>query len=184
MDKLRPHQPHKMFRHTETIRRQIADKLSVFDDFVGLALKGLTQKHWHCVIGNRFNVKERCSVDVLLFKFDFHYYFVSCKTQNHPQTSQTTDKPVKPPTNQPKASLTTRKPPKNQSNHSQTSQILDKLPKIQPIISRKLVFNITKNFSNNAKHVLNLQTFYSIPSTLSSEDQSQVGVEGKWLEII
>ena len=30
-----------MVRHTETIRRKIADELSVFDHFVGLALKGL-----------------------------------------------------------------------------------------------------------------------------------------------
>ena len=35
------HQPHKMVRHTQTIRRQIFDKLSVFDHFVELALKGL-----------------------------------------------------------------------------------------------------------------------------------------------
>ena len=30
-----------MVKHTQTIRRQIANKLSVFDHFVGLALKGL-----------------------------------------------------------------------------------------------------------------------------------------------
>ena len=30
-----------MVRHTQTIRRAIADKLSVFDHSVGLALKGL-----------------------------------------------------------------------------------------------------------------------------------------------
>ena len=83
---------------------------------------------------------------------------------NHPQTNQTIHK-------QPQISQTTHKPPKNQPNHSQTSQILDKPPKNQPII--------TKNFSNNAKHVLNLKPFYPIPSTFSSEDLSQVGVEGK-----
>ena len=31
-----------MVKHTKTICRQIADDLSVFDHFVGLALKGLT----------------------------------------------------------------------------------------------------------------------------------------------
>ena len=31
----------KMVKHTQTIRRQIADELCVFDHFVGLALKGL-----------------------------------------------------------------------------------------------------------------------------------------------
>ena len=30
-----------MVKHTQTIRREFADKLSVFDHFVGLALKGL-----------------------------------------------------------------------------------------------------------------------------------------------
>ena len=31
-----------MVKHTHTIRRQIADKLSVFDHFVGLAFEGLS----------------------------------------------------------------------------------------------------------------------------------------------
>ena len=31
-----------MVKHTETIRRQIAGELFEFDQFVGLALKGLT----------------------------------------------------------------------------------------------------------------------------------------------
>ena len=40
-----------MVQHTQTIRRQIADKfptncLSVFDHFVGLAFKGLNQGIW------------------------------------------------------------------------------------------------------------------------------------------
>ena len=30
-----------MVKHTQTIRQQFADKLFVFDNFVGLALKGL-----------------------------------------------------------------------------------------------------------------------------------------------
>ena len=49
---------------------------------------------------------------------------VSCKTRNHPQTSQTTHKPAKPPT-----------------NHSQTSQNTLKLAKYEtnhPLISQKL----------------------------------------------
>ena len=35
------HQFHKMAKHTQAIRRQFADKLSVFGHFVGLAFKGL-----------------------------------------------------------------------------------------------------------------------------------------------
>ena len=36
-----------MVTHTQTIRRQIADELSVFDHFVWLALKELTRNyHW------------------------------------------------------------------------------------------------------------------------------------------
>ena len=38
---------------------------------------------------------------------------VSCKTRNHPQTLQTTQKPPKPSTNNPKTSQTTHKPPTN-----------------------------------------------------------------------
>ena len=34
-----------MVKHTQTIRRQFADE-SVFDHFVGLALKGLTKVHF------------------------------------------------------------------------------------------------------------------------------------------
>ena len=48
----------------------------------------------------------------------------------------------------------------------------------------KSVFYVTKNFSNNAKHVLTLQSFYSTTLKFSSEDESQVGIEGKWREII
>ena len=33
-----------MVKHTQTIRRQIADKLSVFDHFVGSALEGLRRQ--------------------------------------------------------------------------------------------------------------------------------------------
>ena len=62
---------------------------------------------------------------------------VSCETRNQQQTSQTTDKPVKPPTNQsqtshkpvkpstnhPKTSQTTHKPAKFRTNHPKTSQL-------------------------------------------------------------
>ena len=44
-------------------------------------------------------------------------------------------------------------------------------------MSRKSVFYVTKNFSNNSKHVLSLQPLYAIISTFSSEDQSQAGIE-------
>ena len=37
------HQPHKMVKHTQTIRRLLPTNcLNVFDHFVGLALKGLS----------------------------------------------------------------------------------------------------------------------------------------------
>ena len=51
-------------------------------------------------------------------------------------------------------------------------------------MSRKSVFCVTKNFSDNAKHVLSLQTFYAITLMFSSKDQIQVGIEGKRREII
>ena len=51
-------------------------------------------------------------------------------------------------------------------------------------MSRKSAFYVTKNFSKNAEHVLNLQPFYSISLMFSSKDQSQVGAEGTWREII
>ena len=55
---------------------------------------------------------------------------------------------------------TAHKPATNQLNHPQTSQtnrkpaksqILDKPPTKQPIMSRKSVFYVIKNFSDNAK---------------------------------
>ena len=50
---------------------------------------------------------------------------VSCETRNQQQTSQTTDKPVKPPTNQSNHPQITQKPVKpltNQPNFGQTIQ--------------------------------------------------------------
>ena len=115
----------------------------------------------------RINIRcshQKCSVKKgFLRNFTKFTGNVSCKTRNHPQTSQTTHKSTKPATNQPNHPKTTQKPAKPLIN--------------QP--SRKPVFNVTKNFSNNANHVLNLQLFYSVSSTFSSEDQSQVRIEGK-----
>ena len=95
-------------------------------------------------------------------------FIVSCKTRSHLQTSQTTHKPAKASTNHSKTSQTTHKPAKYWTNHPKTSQLL----------AENQFFYIIKNFSNNAKHVLNLPLFYSIPSTLSSKDHSEVGIEG------
>ena len=85
------------------------------------------------------------------------YDYASCKTRNHSQISQITHKLTKPST--------------NRQNHLQTSQISDKPPKTQSVMTRKSVFYVTKNFSNNAKLVLNLHPFYSISSMFSIEDQ-------------
>ena len=53
---------------------------------------------------------------------------VSCKTRNHPQTSQTTHKPAKVPTNQ---SNHPQNKQTNQPNHPQTSQTTLKTTKYQ-----------------------------------------------------
>ena len=103
---------------------------------------------------------------------------------NHPQTSHKLAKPTKPPTNQPETSQPIHNKLTRQPNHPKISQILEKPPTNQPIIIRKSAFYVTKNFSNNAKHVLNLQPFYSISLTFTSEYQSQVRIEEKWREII
>ena len=60
----------------------------------------------------------------------------------------------------------------------------DKPPTIQPIMMRKSVFYVTKNFSNNANHMLRLQPLYFITLTFSSEDQGQEGIEEKLCEMI
>ena len=52
-----------MVKHTQAIRRQFADKLSVFDYFVKMALKGLSLTlwqffdifRWFWEAGNNFN---------------------------------------------------------------------------------------------------------------------------------
>ena len=87
---------------------------------------------------------------------------ISCKTRNHLQTIQTTHKLSKPPTKHPQ---TTNKQATNQPNYRKTIHK-------NPIMSRKSVFYVTKFFSDNAKYVLRLQSFWAITLTFSSEDQS------------
>ena len=105
---------------------------------------------------------------------------------NHPQTSQTTHKPVKLPPNQSQISQHYTKNEETlngkvnflcSANHPQTSHKHD-------ILSRKSVCYVTKYLRDNAKHVLSLQPFYAVTLTISSEDQSQAGIEGKLSEII
>ena len=64
----------------------------------------------------RFNIRcshQKCSVKKgFLRNFTKFTGNVSCKTRNHPQTSQTTHKSVKPATNQPNHPKTTQKPAK------------------------------------------------------------------------
>ena len=86
---------------------------------------------------------------------------------------ETTHKPTKPLKNQPNTSQTTHKPAKYRTNHPKISQLL---PENQLLMLPKTLATM--------QNVLNLQPFYSILSTFSSEDQSQVGIEGKWREII
>ena len=89
---------------------------------------------------------------------------------------KTTHKPAKPPqTNQ-----TTHTSSTKQTNYPKPA----KPPTKHPIITRKPVFYVTKNLSNNAKHVLSFQLFYAIILTFSSKDQSHVGIVGKICEII
>ena len=120
---------------------------------------------FHCFF---IKLKTRCSI-------------ISCKTRNHPKASPATHKPEKPSTNCRRISQTIHKP---STNHPQTNQITHKPTKNPPIMSRKLVFYVTKNFSNNVNYVPNFQPFYSISSTFSRKDQSQVTIEEKLREII
>ena len=74
-------QPHKMVKHTKTIRRVLpATFLSVFDRFVGLALKGLNLFYWikmrvmnwlvlfYSLILQKFSI-------CCWFFFSFHFFF-------------------------------------------------------------------------------------------------------------
>ena len=95
---------------------------------------------------------------------------VSCKTRNHPTTSQSSHKPAKPATNQPV--------------QSQTNQMPGKPPKNQAILNKKSALYVTNSFSDNENHVLNLQPLYASTLMFSSKDQGQIGIEGKRREII
>ena len=95
------------------------------------------------------SIKYIKSLQIAVRSLTLNERTVSCKTQNHPQT--------------------THKPAKYRTNHPQTSQLL----------AENQFIYVTKNFSNTAKHVLNLQPFYSISLTFSGEDQNQVGIEEK-----
>ena len=70
-------------------------------------------------------------------------------------------------------SQTTHKTVKYWTNHPKTSYLW-----------AENQFYVAKNISKNAKIKLSLQPFYSISLTFSKEDQSQVGIEGNWHEII
>ena len=91
---------------------------------------------------------------------------------NHTQTNQTSPKPATIQANHLQASHKRAKPPTNQPN---TGQITHKPANYE----QKISFYVTKNFSNNAKHMLCLQPSNSIILTFSIEDQGQVGIKGK-----
>ena len=65
-------QPHKMVKHTQTIRRQQPTNcLSVFGHFVGLELKGLTRYIDYDYHGNfsvHFGSKKYCYIDLFPFR--------------------------------------------------------------------------------------------------------------------
>ena len=65
---------------------------------------------------------------------------------NHPNHPQTIHKPARSQQNYPKTTQIFHEPVTNQPNHPQSSHN-------HSIISRKTVFYVTKNFSNNEKHV-------------------------------
>ena len=61
-------QPHKLVKHTRTIRRQKPKNcLSVFDHFVGLALKGLKQSNLH---------KSSVPIYYIFISFFIHNLFI------------------------------------------------------------------------------------------------------------
>ena len=67
---------------------------------------------------------------------------LAVKTRNHPQTSQTSHKTTKLPTNEPNHTQTSHKPDKPntpQPIHPQTNQISDKPPTKEPILSTKSI---------------------------------------------
>ena len=89
---------------------------------------------------------------------------------------ETNHKPAKPFTNHPNHQQTIRKPGKPVTNQPQTIHKPAKVPKTSYKLAKP---RVNKTFSDNEKHVLNLQSFYAIKSAFSSKDQRQVGIEGK-----
>ena len=77
------------------------------------------------------------------------------------------------------------KPPSNHLNHPETSQTIHKSARYQNTTHRpasyeqKISFLCYLKLISIAKPELNLQPFYPITFRFSSEDQSQVRIEGK-----
>ena len=64
-----------MVKHTQTIRREIADEffLSVFDHFVGLALKGLSQMLCVDYLKVKTYLKKQTNLFLIFFDANFSY---------------------------------------------------------------------------------------------------------------
>ena len=84
------------------------------------------------------------------------------KHRNCPQSTQKPPKPAKSKSNYPKTTQTTHKPPKSSANYPQTSRTTHKVAITTQLFSRKTVFYVTKNNSNNAKHLLSFQPCHYI----------------------
>ena len=56
-----------MVKHTQTIRWQIADELSVFDHFVGLALKGLRLRNFQGITFIRIKTNRKIFKSALVY---------------------------------------------------------------------------------------------------------------------
>ena len=88
-----------------------------------ILLKRWMRMLWTIVSCTLFETKLRI-LDFALFII----ICISCKFWNHPQSTQTTPKAQKPPTNYQQTSQATHKTPLNQPNYPQTSQISNKRP--------------------------------------------------------
>ena len=95
-----------------------------------ILLKRWMEMLWTIVSCTLFETKLR----ILVFAL-FILICISCKIRNHPQSTQTTPKAQKPPTNYQQTSQATHKSPLNQPNYPQTSQISNKRPTNQPKIA-------------------------------------------------
>ena len=56
-----------MVKHSQTIRWQIADELSVFDHFVGLALKGLRVRNFQGITFIRIKTNRKIFKSALVY---------------------------------------------------------------------------------------------------------------------